>query len=89
MGVAVEQLKTQLISLSPSERFHHDGYLIVEGLFDSEEVDLLGQIARADHELASRAGKSPGWRRGRHPSFPAKHALRRHLQRLRTMPPDR
>ena len=37
------------------EQFQRDGYLIVERLFDSAEVDLLGRIARADQELATQA----------------------------------
>ncbi len=37
-------------------QFQRDGYLVVEHLFDSEEIELLGKIARADRELASEAG---------------------------------
>jgi ectoine hydroxylase len=36
-------------------RFHEDGYFIAERLFDAEEIDLLGQIARADHRLSQQA----------------------------------
>jgi ectoine hydroxylase len=36
-------------------RFHEDGYFIAEGLFDAEEVDLLSQIARADHRMTREA----------------------------------
>jgi ectoine hydroxylase len=36
-------------------KFAADGFLIVDALFDPEEVDLLGRIARADHQLASGA----------------------------------
>src|SRR5947209_15830835 len=35
--------------------FHADGYLLVERLFDGEEIGLLRTIARADHELVERA----------------------------------
>jgi ectoine hydroxylase len=34
------------------DAFHRDGYLIVKGLLDNEEVELLRNIAKADHELA-------------------------------------
>jgi ectoine hydroxylase-related dioxygenase (phytanoyl-CoA dioxygenase family) len=33
------------------EQFGKDGYFLVDGLLDAEEVDLLGRIARADREL--------------------------------------
>jgi ectoine hydroxylase-related dioxygenase (phytanoyl-CoA dioxygenase family) len=36
-------------------RFQEDGFLIVEGLFDQEEMDLLRGIARADHHLDREA----------------------------------
>ena len=35
--------------------FLEDGFFIVERLFDSEEIDLLGKIARADHHLSQQA----------------------------------
>ncbi|MCC6729641.1 MAG: phytanoyl-CoA dioxygenase family protein [Chthonomonadales bacterium] len=35
--------------------FERDGFVVVPGLFDSEEVDLLSRIARADHGLAQQA----------------------------------
>ncbi len=34
-------------------QFHHDGYLVVEGLLSAEESDLLLRIAKADSELAA------------------------------------
>ena len=36
-------------------QFLRDGYLIVDRLFDAEEIELLGKIARADHSLADEA----------------------------------
>jgi ectoine hydroxylase len=36
-------------------RFREDGYFIAQRLFDIEEIDLLGKIARADHELCRHA----------------------------------
>jgi hypothetical protein len=35
--------------------FQRDGYLLAHRLFDLEEIDLLGKIARADQELARQA----------------------------------
>jgi ectoine hydroxylase len=37
------------------QRFLNDGYFIAERLFDPEEIDLLGKIARADHRLDQEA----------------------------------
>lgn len=37
------------------QRFHADGYFIVERLFDAEEVELLRNIARADLQLEREA----------------------------------
>lgn len=36
-------------------RFQDDGYIVVEKLFDDEELQLLRQIARADHQLTEGA----------------------------------
>lgn len=36
-------------------RYHEEGYLIYRGLFTSEEVSLLGDVARSDHELDQAA----------------------------------
>jgi ectoine hydroxylase-related dioxygenase (phytanoyl-CoA dioxygenase family) len=35
--------------------FHQDGYVIVDRLFDGEELDLLRRIARADRRLTGQA----------------------------------
>ncbi len=37
------------------QQFWRDGYLIVERLFDLDEMKLLSRIARADHELLTQA----------------------------------
>jgi ectoine hydroxylase len=37
------------------ERFSRDGYLMIESLFDAEEMDLLLSVARADQQLAQQA----------------------------------
>ena len=52
-------------SFTPSaeqvRRFHQDGYLIVNDLFDAEEVSLLRRIARADQQmLAQVKGRRDG-----------------------------
>src|SRR4051794_32925443 len=39
------------------DQFHQDGYLIVDGLLDPQETELLGHIARADHELEQQASQ--------------------------------
>lgn len=36
-------------------RYHEDGYLLLPGLFDAEEIALLRDVARADHALAAGA----------------------------------
>ena len=42
-------------------QYHRDGYLIVESLFDAEEMDLLLQIARNDARLAAETyGRTDG-----------------------------
>jgi len=40
--------------------FHHDGFFVVPGLFDSREIALLSQIARADHQAAAAASRADG-----------------------------
>jgi ectoine hydroxylase-related dioxygenase (phytanoyl-CoA dioxygenase family) len=44
-------------SMTPDsyQRFHEDGFFIAQSLFDGEEIDLLGRIARADHQLSLQA----------------------------------
>ena len=37
------------------EQFHRDGYLIVESMFDAEEMGLLKRAAKADHELEAHS----------------------------------
>jgi ectoine hydroxylase-related dioxygenase (phytanoyl-CoA dioxygenase family) len=44
-----------LLSDAQIADYQRDGYLIVENLFDDEEIGLLREIARADHELAGQA----------------------------------
>src|SRR5262249_9016792 len=42
------------------ERYEQDGYLIVEGFLDREEVQLLRRIARADQRLATAGSRRDG-----------------------------
>jgi ectoine hydroxylase len=43
------------------DRYHTDGYVLVPGLFDAEEIDLLRRAAKEDHELDRRAvGRADG-----------------------------
>jgi ectoine hydroxylase-related dioxygenase (phytanoyl-CoA dioxygenase family) len=44
-----------LLSDAQRDQFARDGFVIVERLFDSIEIGLLGQIARADRVLAGQA----------------------------------
>jgi ectoine hydroxylase-related dioxygenase (phytanoyl-CoA dioxygenase family) len=42
-------------------RFREDGFVIVNDLFDAEEIDLLREVARADHQMVqSAAGRRDG-----------------------------
>src|SRR5437667_12564725 len=36
-------------------RFRSDGFFVVEGLFDAEEIDLVKTIARADRQMQEQA----------------------------------
>ncbi len=42
------------ISASQIDQYEEDGFFLVPNLLDAEEVTLLTQIARADHELAQK-----------------------------------
>ena len=44
---------------SQIRQFEQDGYLLVPGLFDGEEMDLLMKIARADDEKAAQVRAMP------------------------------
>jgi ectoine hydroxylase len=44
-----------ILSDAQCDCFHDDGFLIVEQLFDANEVQMLGRIARADHALATQS----------------------------------
>ena len=43
------------------QEFHENGYVLVRGLFDSEEIQLLGRAAREDRELDQHSyGRADG-----------------------------
>jgi len=49
------------LSAAQVSAFHADGYTLAKGLFDAEEVGLLRDAAKADHELDRRAfGRADG-----------------------------
>ena len=48
-------MSTGRITTEQLAQFHEDGYLLIEQLFDVEEVGLLLKIARADQALAAGA----------------------------------
>src|SRR4051812_19730868 len=39
------------LSAAQLHQFHHDGYLILRGLFDAQEIELLGRAAKEDRVL--------------------------------------
>ncbi len=43
------------LSEAKADQFNEDGFLIIEDLFDAEEMDLLRKVARADHRLDREA----------------------------------
>lgn len=43
------------VSDAEVEKFRREGYLLVEGMFGAEEVELLRKIAKADHKLVTDA----------------------------------
>lgn len=43
-----------LLTENQVEQFHNDGYVLVAGLFDAEEIGLLRDVARADRALKDR-----------------------------------
>jgi len=50
-----------VLSDADVSRYHNDGYVIVRGLFDQEEIGLLHRAAKEDHELDKRSfGRADG-----------------------------
>src|SRR5688572_19174156 len=51
------------VPLTPTQirQYHDDGCLLMNGLFDAEEIDLLSRAAKEDHELDKRSfGRADG-----------------------------
>jgi len=46
---------TTYLSDTDVARFHEDGFVTVERLFDGEEIDLLRKVARADRQMVAGA----------------------------------
>ena len=46
-----------LFSEEDIETYQQDGYIIVRNLFTEEEINLLGQTARADNEMDKSSTK--------------------------------
>jgi ectoine hydroxylase-related dioxygenase (phytanoyl-CoA dioxygenase family) len=44
-----------VLSEAEREQFERDGYFIAQRLFEPDEVQMLGQITRTDHELVDQA----------------------------------
>jgi hypothetical protein len=52
---------TRILTDAEVARYHEDGFVIVRGLFDAEEIDLLRRAAKEDHELDRRSyGRADG-----------------------------
>ncbi|MFN9823252.1 MAG: phytanoyl-CoA dioxygenase family protein, partial [Planctomyces sp.] len=47
-------MRADFLTLESVEAFDRDGYLVVEGLLDSEETSLLREVAKQDRLLAQR-----------------------------------
>ena len=43
------------LTVEQVEQFNRDGYLMIEGLFEAEEMNLLMQVAKADQQMAQQA----------------------------------
>jgi hypothetical protein len=50
-------MKSFKVSKEQIAAFHLDGYLLVRGMFDKEEMDLLITIAKADREMDKAPGR--------------------------------
>src|ERR1043165_8393719 len=49
------QVSPEQVTPDQLRRFHTDGFFVVDRVFDAEEVELLRNIARADHQLEQEA----------------------------------
>ena len=51
----------QVLSDSQVDDYRRNGYVLAQGLFDSEEIELLSRTAKEDHELDKHAyGRDDG-----------------------------
>lgn len=46
-----------LFSEEDIENYQEDGYIVVRNLFTEDEINLLGQTARADNEMDKSSNK--------------------------------
>ncbi len=54
-------MKSDFMTLDAIEAFHHDGFIVIPDLLDSEETQLLADIARRDRALAAaRTSRADG-----------------------------
>jgi hypothetical protein len=54
-------MSPRVLTDDQAARYHEDGYVLVPGLFDPDEIGLLGRAAREDHELDRRSfGRADG-----------------------------
>jgi ectoine hydroxylase len=54
-------MPSHVLSDAEVARYHEEGYVIVRGLFDAEEISLLHRAAKEDHELDKRSfGRADG-----------------------------
>ena len=52
---------SQILTSEDLARYHKEGYVILRGLFDREEIGLLSRAAKEDHELDRRSfGRADG-----------------------------
>ncbi len=54
-------ISTRLLSDAQASHYHEHGYTLARNLFDADEIDLLRQSAKQDHELDKRSyGRADG-----------------------------
>src|SRR5579862_6085761 len=50
---AIDPTNTHPLTQAQVDQFNRDGYVICKAYYDREEMDLLLQTAKADHEMVS------------------------------------
>ena len=48
-------MPSRLLSAADVAHYHDKGYVVVQGLFDDEEISLPSRAAKEDHELDKRS----------------------------------